>query len=218
MSNDYHDYVFRNGKLIGEFEEMYKNSTVIPWHQDQQDNWIDVRLTKEIFNDIGSFDEIHDFGCGTGHYLGLMAKHLGSMNGNFFGYDISNTACKIAKKNFPSYHFSKLDLTLNAVKKSSLKLDRLFMLRGTLWYVTPKIDFVVRNISNSMQGSDKLLIVQNFPPLSTNFVGKEVLPNYCAIIEHFSEYFVVERYVWYESQSNAANDNWFIGLFSIKEN
>ncbi len=73
MSNDYHDYVFRNGKLIGDFEEMYQNSSGIPWHQDQQDNWIDVRITKEILADIGSFDEIHDFGCGTGHYLGLMA-------------------------------------------------------------------------------------------------------------------------------------------------
>ncbi len=217
MSNDYHDYVFRNGKLIGDFEEMYQNSSGIPWHQDQQDNWIDVRITKEILADIGSFDEIHDFGCGTGHYLGLMAKFAGRINGSFFGYDISNTACMIAKKNFPSYHFSNLDLTVNSKEQSSLELDRLFMLRGTLWYVYPKIDFVVSNIRNSMQGSDRLLIVQNFPPLNTNFIGKEVLPNHCALIEYFSECFVLERYVWYETQSKTANDNWCIGIFSIKD-
>ncbi len=34
-STDYHDYVIKNGKLIGEFEQMYKNSAGIPWHQDE---------------------------------------------------------------------------------------------------------------------------------------------------------------------------------------
>jgi hypothetical protein len=47
-STDYHDYVFRDGKLVGEFEEMYLNSATTPWHQDEQENWIDVRLTKEM--------------------------------------------------------------------------------------------------------------------------------------------------------------------------
>lgn len=49
-STDYHDYVFRDGKLVGEFEDMYKNSSKVPWHQDEQANWIDVRLTREILS------------------------------------------------------------------------------------------------------------------------------------------------------------------------
>lgn len=44
-STDYHDYVIMDGKLIAEFEQMYQNSSQIPWHQNEQENWIDVRFT-----------------------------------------------------------------------------------------------------------------------------------------------------------------------------
>jgi hypothetical protein len=60
-STDYHDYVFREGRLAGEFEEMYRNSAIAPWHQNEQENWIDVRLTKEFFQDLGRFVQIHHF-------------------------------------------------------------------------------------------------------------------------------------------------------------
>jgi hypothetical protein len=36
-SRDYHDYVFKNGKFIGKFDEMYQYSENIPWNQDQQE-------------------------------------------------------------------------------------------------------------------------------------------------------------------------------------
>jgi hypothetical protein len=110
-STDYHDYVFRDGKLVGEFEEMYLNSATTPWHQDEQENWIDVRLTKEMLWDLGRFDAIHDFGCGTGHYLDLMVKHSLATNGKSYGYDISATACENAASIFPHSSFSVLDLT-----------------------------------------------------------------------------------------------------------
>lgn len=110
-STDYHDYVFREGKLVAEFEEMYRNSATIPCHQDEQENWIDVRLTKEILQDIGRFDQIHDFGCGTGHYLDLMVKHSLATNGKSYGYDVSATACEKAASLFPRSSFSVLDLT-----------------------------------------------------------------------------------------------------------
>ena len=61
-SGDYHDYIFRSGELIGQLYEMYKKSETIPWHQHKQADWVDVRLTTEIFKDLGTFDEIHDLG------------------------------------------------------------------------------------------------------------------------------------------------------------
>ena len=32
-STDYHDYVSKDGKSIGDFESMYRNSDTTPWHQ-----------------------------------------------------------------------------------------------------------------------------------------------------------------------------------------
>ena len=31
----YQDYVIKDGTLIGNFEEMYHESSEIPWHQDE---------------------------------------------------------------------------------------------------------------------------------------------------------------------------------------
>ena len=59
-STDYHDYVFRNGKLVGDFEGMYRNSSAIPWHQDEQNEWVDVRLLRAMMHDMPCFDEIVD--------------------------------------------------------------------------------------------------------------------------------------------------------------
>ena len=111
-STDYHDYVFRDGKLVGEFEEMYRNSATVPWHQDKQETWIDVRLTRELLRDLGHYHEIHDLGCGTGHYLELIARDFLLTGGRSYGYDISPTACKLAKQLFPQSEFNALDLTI----------------------------------------------------------------------------------------------------------
>lgn len=66
-----------------------------------------------------------------------------------------------------------------------------------------------------MSDGDKLLVVQNFPPLAGPFIGQDVIPNHHALIEHFAAAFLPVRHIWYEDTLKAANDNWFIGLFSI---
>lgn len=43
-STDYHDYVSKDGKYIGDFESMCRNSDTTPWHQDEQSDWIVIRL------------------------------------------------------------------------------------------------------------------------------------------------------------------------------
>ncbi len=224
-SIDYHDYVFRDGKLVGEFEEMYRNSEIVPWHQDEQDSWIDVRLTKEMIRDIGAnLDQIHDLGCGTGHYLNLIAAEFLAPQGTSYGYDISETACQMAANTFPESKFAVLNLaeprgegapTTNS-QDWDPSLRRLFMIRGTLWYVCAELATVVDNIRAMMTVTDKLLVVQNFPPLETEFIGKEAIPNHKALVDHFSHRFVLDRHIWYEDRFGTTNDNWFIGLFSSK--
>ena len=123
-STDYHDFVFRDGELVGEFEEMYRNSSTIPWHQDEQAEWMDVLLTKNMLHDLGGFDEIHDFGCGTGHYLDLMAHEFLLPSGLSYGYDISPSACAQAAKIFPKSIFNVLDLTADSRQPTADKMQR----------------------------------------------------------------------------------------------
>ena len=215
---DYHDYVFRDGELVAEFEEMYRNSAEVPWHQDQQEDWVDVRLTVEMLADLAPFDEIHDLGCGLGHYLAILRDRLGAPECRCFGFDISETAVSQAAERFPNFHFATLDLR----KPSSPSGEhgggsRLFTIRGTLWYVFPDLADVVATIAALMSSQDHLLIVQNFPPLDSDFIGKEVIADHDQLIERFADRFTPQRHLWYQDQRPLANDNWFVGLFARKD-
>jgi len=64
--------------------------------------------------DLGRFDQIQDFGFGTGHYLDLTVKHSLSTAEKSYCYDVSVTACEEAASYFPRSIFSDLDLTQRA--------------------------------------------------------------------------------------------------------
>jgi len=59
-SVDYRDYVIKDGRLIGEFEQMYKNSRDIPWHQDTQTDWLDVQSSIMLLKQYGLFGDVFE--------------------------------------------------------------------------------------------------------------------------------------------------------------
>ncbi|HEY0666716.1 MAG TPA: class I SAM-dependent methyltransferase [Sphingobacteriaceae bacterium] len=214
-SSDYHDYVIKNGKLIGEFEQMYENSATIPWHQDEQENWIDVLLTIAFLKSKKAFFRMVDYGSGTGHYLDILIRNLDAQEG--IGFDVSATATRKAKELFPELNFRTANLMIKDEKQFLLNpifQSTLHVIRGTLWYVFPKMETVVENIYTQVGPNDSLLVVQNFPPLNSSFVGKEVIPNPKILIQHFvAKGFDLESHIWYEQHKENSNDSWFIGLF-----
>ena len=109
-SDDYHDYVIKNGKLIGEFDQMYRKSRNTPWHQDEQKNWLDIRLAIEFLKEYGPFGQISDFGSGYGYFLNQIAQHCGTDNSFLCGYDVSETASEKGRALFPDITFRQFDL------------------------------------------------------------------------------------------------------------
>ena len=204
--------------LIGEFEQMYQKAKNTPWHQNEQQDWLDVRLEMELLREYGPFDYIHDFGCGTGHFLDILANFRGTKDVTLVGMDVSETACNKARTQFTKNNFFTFDLMSKPDNSGRLftstdYVNALFSIRGTLWYVFPKMGHVVQNIARQMKINDLLMVAQNFPPLQNEFVGKEVLPNPEAIIKYFSPYFTIKKSVWIENFESSGNDNWFIGIF-----
>lgn len=216
-SNDYHDFVIKDGKLIGEFEQMYQKSSDVPWHQDKQENDLDIRLTIELLKEFAYFDTIVDFGCGLGYFLKTIKEHVGTPSCHPIGYDVSKTCCEQAKKLFPDCTFHEFNLMRNDNQDyfETFGDKNLFSLRGTLWYVFPKIENVVNNISKATAKGDLLLISQNFMPLDGKFVGKEVIPNPNKIIELFNDFTPIKT-IFLEDVQSKDNSNWFIGMFSRK--
>ncbi len=111
---DYHDFVFKEGKLVGRFEDMYREASTIPWHQDEQESWLDVDVTINLLKWQAPFSAIRDYGCGLGYFLEILVRRLGDDDTLACGYDISLTACTQAKTIFPDYTFEKLDLQVPA--------------------------------------------------------------------------------------------------------
>jgi len=221
-SRDYHDFVIRDGRLIGEFEQMYRKSADIPWHQDEQDDWMDVRLITQLLKDYAPFDYICDLGCGLGYFLDILSSRVGRKGCRTVGYEMSKTCREKAGAIFPAMEFRHIDLmdagssTSQDKRKGNEK--RLFCIRGTLWYVFPKIEETVLNASNKTEEGDIFLVSQNFPPLGSNYVGKDTIPDPEAIIRLFGKYFEPLKSVFYEERLSSGNDNWFIAVFARRKN
>ncbi len=213
QSDDYHDFVIKDGKLIGEFDLMYQCSKQTPWHQDQQENWLDIRVILDLLWEYGPFNYICDFGSGLGYLLDILKRNVGTPECKLTGYDVSPTCCKKAKEQFLNIDFHVLDLMRDIphIHKERRKKDnRLFVIRGTLWYVFPNMENVVRNIASKTTDGDLLLVSQNFPPLDSNFVGKDIIPTPDKILGFFGSFFSPLKTIWIEDKLSDGNDNWFI--------
>ncbi|HPO90724.1 MAG TPA: class I SAM-dependent methyltransferase [Victivallales bacterium] len=168
-SGDYHDYVFKNGKLVGDFEGMYRYSAVTPWHQDRTANEWYTEIAIVMLKEKAPYNKILEIGCG----LGYFAKKLKRMGKDIDAFDISATAIKKAKTLHKGIHFYIDDIT----KKSFNPLRRydLVVAKDIFWYVFPELEDVFANIKKCIKPKKFLFVSQSFPALNTNFVGKDII-------------------------------------------
>jgi SAM-dependent methyltransferase len=101
MCKDYHDYVFENGELVGDFEGMYANSSAIPWHQDlEAESWIgDIAVN--MLKPFAPYNKGLEVGCGLGYFANRIAPFCNS----FFAGDVSPTAISKASEIFDHISF-----------------------------------------------------------------------------------------------------------------
>ena len=99
----YQDYVIKDGKFIGKFEEMY---------QDYEDPWVRSKETEVSYNNkhdtyhtIKRFElrNVLEVGCGLGHFTNKLASSCPDTK--FTGMDISETAINKATANYASLKF-----------------------------------------------------------------------------------------------------------------
>ena len=102
-SADYHDYVIKDGRLIARFDEMYAFSEDVPWHQDEQERWTDVRLTMDLLGEVAPFEHIGDIGCGLGFFLDTLCRSVGASDVAGSCFDVAEHACRRARRLFPPY-------------------------------------------------------------------------------------------------------------------
>lgn len=172
VSTDYHDYVFRDGRLVGEFDAMYRHSAEVPWRQDE--------LAYAVFSDIDIAilksrrpRSICDVGCGLGHFTARCRTEIVHGKGESpetVGIDVSPTAIDAARRQYPDIRFLQGDLLA-----PRMALDATFdvvMAKDILWYVCHDLP---RFMDNMVHLSGRhIYIAQSFPEEST-WVGKDII-------------------------------------------
>lgn len=173
-SDDYHDYVFKDGKLVGKFDEMYKYSKEVPWHQDKTAysvfSDIDIAVLKQF-----RYDSICEIGSGLGYFSNRLHNELGSNSGErpqVTGIDISQTAIKKASKQFQEIRFVVGDI----LKENPLQDEyfELIVVKETLWYICHDLKKFMQNVLTMLKKDGFFYISQSFPE-SDKWVGKEVI-------------------------------------------
>jgi len=99
----YQDYVIKDGRFVGRFEEMYRLFDD-PWHQSEQ------RVSRESYSRWATILHIRRFGitslvecgAGLGNFTQLISEETGA---RVTGIDISETAVHKARSRYPKLRF-----------------------------------------------------------------------------------------------------------------
>lgn len=184
FSTDYHDYVFRDGRLVGDFDNMYRHSARVPWDQDTRcERWY-AKVGRLMLAEYAPYRSILEMGCGLGFFTARLRGLIGA--GRVDAFDISPEAIKRARKEHAGISFYVDDLASRRFRPR--RAYSLVVVRDVFWYVFNRMPTVLRNIDRGIAPGGFLYVCQSFPALDRPFVGKEIIPGPDALLAHLGGY------------------------------
>ena len=175
QSKDYHDYVIKNGKFIGKFEEMYQNIKD-PWlHGKASALQYDIALYLIDRHKICcKKGRILDIGCGKGAFTSRLKKDL--PKAEITAVDISSTAVKKAIK---QYGKMGIDFKVADIQKDYKKIKGkydLIVMSEIMWYILPDLKNILSHLpKNTLKKGGHLLINQAFYKPGAQKYGNEFI-------------------------------------------
>ncbi len=165
--NNYHDYVIKEGKFIGKFDEMYANCDD-PWTQSEQPNQLARHAAIQFINEYTN-GPILECGCGLGYYADWIHRVTGNVP---VSVDVSETAIEKAKSIFPHLNFKVANIAdgLEAYRE----LDGL-ILSEIMWYILDDFDKIMEDIARHFSG--KYLFVNQVFYKGTQQYGTDYFTN-----------------------------------------
>jgi SAM-dependent methyltransferase len=149
----YHDYVIKDGKFIGKFEDMYKEYDD-PWMQAQQPNRYSRQMAIMNIKRYG-IKSIVEYGCGLGYYADWIYKETGIVCKSI---DISETAIIKAKQNFPHLNFETGNIRDLGKLRDKESIDCI-LLADITWMILQDLDFVNIELLKHFRGK---YLINNF--------------------------------------------------------
>jgi SAM-dependent methyltransferase len=174
-SDDYRDYVIRDGKFVGAFEEMYRRIDD-PWNiGDAREIQYDLLLyLLQRYCICRNGGKVLDLGCGKGAFTARLKGFLPDVE--ILAVDISPTAVSKAERAhpIPGVTFSVLDIQ-KEYRSLQLGYD-LVIVSQMVWYILPRLKEILHHILTRVLKEDGyLLINQAFYRPGIQSYGKEVV-------------------------------------------
>lgn len=174
MSRDYRDYVIKDGKFIGAFEEMYQNIEDPWYHRDATALQYDLALLLiERHKICSNGGEVLDLGCGKGAFTSRLKASISKAN--ILAIDISPTAIKKAEtihgKNGIVYQVMDLQKKYDKING---EYD-LIIMSQLMWYILPLFEDIVHHLSKKLTDDGYFLINQTFYKPEDQKYGEEIV-------------------------------------------
>lgn len=146
-TNNWHDYVIKEGKFIGDFETMYKKCDN-PWPEDIQalkSNPVSS-YTVQIIRNSG-FKKLFTVGSGKGYHANWLKNKIPGLE--IEGCEISKTAVKYSRTRYPDIKVHNIGV--DSFGKYKWDFD-LILFREILWYILPYWEDVVNVLKKKYKG------------------------------------------------------------------
>ena len=200
----YQDYVIRDGKFIGEFEEMYQDFDN-PWYQSERELFKSEKAV--VLNSIKKLNLNRVIELGSG--LGYFSKCIQDLGVDVLGIDISQTAVHKASLEFPDCRFEVADILDFEVYKK-FKPDVIVMSEIT-WYVLDKLDTFIDFFKHEMQSTYLIHLLNTYSKGEQTY-GKEKFTNLQEIMDYFNANYLEWGEFGYSDMPNCKR-TYFVGYW-----
>ena len=147
LSGDYHDYVIKDGRFVGRFEEMYR-ACDNPWPETEEDlNAMPCSVRTVQLIAANKPARVLSVGSGKGLHLNWLAKACPKTT--FTGCEVSSTAVQESLKRYPHIPVTQLDAKDFAGRRWDFDL---VLFREVVWYILPHWEGICRELKANYAG------------------------------------------------------------------
>jgi SAM-dependent methyltransferase len=205
----YQDYVIRDGKFVGEFEQMYRDFAD-PWKESSCEQYasekaVGINLLYRLKAHHG-IKRVIEVGCGFGHY----SARLAAIGLDVVGIDISETAIATARKRHPGAEF--MLGTLNDYTVFKRRQADVVVMAEVTWYVLDQLRGFLDFLRQEMPSVYLLHLLHTYAPGVQTF-GTEYFTDLAGIKTYFGMRYLESGEVHYE-EGDART--WFLGTWNAE--
>jgi SAM-dependent methyltransferase len=202
----YQDYVIRDGRFVGEFEQMYRDHED-PWRESETEAFasekaVGLNLMARLRARHGA-RRVVELGCGFGHYTARIA----AAGFEATGIDISETAIEKARARHPGLHFAPGRSDDHALLES-LQPDVIVMAEIT-WYMLDGLRGFLDFLRTELPRTYLLHMLTTYPPGVQKYGA-----DYFTDLEGMRRFFGMRYLESGEVHGAQSSRTWFLGAWS----